>query len=64
MIMAMASNNVLLRTNVFVEDLISKPGQRVEISQFHRVVPDRVARWFVFKPKIPNLGQFWRALEW
>jgi hypothetical protein len=24
----------------------------------------RVARWFVFKPKIPNLGNFWRAFEW
>jgi hypothetical protein len=24
----------------------------------------RVARWFIFKPKNPNLGTFWRALEW
>jgi hypothetical protein len=24
----------------------------------------RVARWFVFKPKIPNFGKFWRAFEW
>jgi hypothetical protein len=24
----------------------------------------RVARWFVFKPKIPNLGTFWRAFQW
>jgi hypothetical protein len=24
----------------------------------------RVARWFVFKPKNPNLGKFWRALDW
>jgi hypothetical protein len=23
----------------------------------------RVARWFVFKPKNPNLGKFWRALD-
>jgi hypothetical protein len=23
----------------------------------------RVARWFVFKQKIPILGKFWRALE-
>jgi hypothetical protein len=23
----------------------------------------RVARWFVFKPKIPILGKFWRALD-
>jgi hypothetical protein len=23
----------------------------------------RVARWFVFEPKHPNLGKFWRALE-
>jgi hypothetical protein len=23
----------------------------------------RVARWFVFKPKNPNLGKFWRALQ-
>jgi hypothetical protein len=24
----------------------------------------RVARWFVFKPKIPILGKFWRVLLW
>jgi hypothetical protein len=24
----------------------------------------RVARWFIFKPKIPILGKFWRALDW
>jgi hypothetical protein len=24
----------------------------------------RVARWFIFKPKDPNLGKFLRALEW
>jgi hypothetical protein len=24
----------------------------------------RVARWFVFKPKIPNLGKFLMAFEW
>jgi hypothetical protein len=23
----------------------------------------RVARWFVFKQKIPNVGKFWRAFE-
>jgi hypothetical protein len=23
-----------------------------------------VARWFVFKPKIPILGKFWRVLQW
>jgi hypothetical protein len=23
----------------------------------------RVARWFVFKPKLPILGKFWRAFE-
>jgi hypothetical protein len=22
-----------------------------------------VARWFIFKPKHPNLGKFWRASE-
>jgi hypothetical protein len=21
-------------------------------------------RWYIFKPKNPNLGKFWRALEW
>jgi hypothetical protein len=21
----------------------------------------RVARWYIFKPKNPNLGKFWRA---
>jgi hypothetical protein len=31
---------------------------------FTRGIPARVARWFVFKPKIPNLGKFWRAFEW
>jgi hypothetical protein len=24
----------------------------------------RVARWFILRPKIPNLGIFWWALEW
>jgi hypothetical protein len=24
----------------------------------------RVARWHAFKPKIPNSGKFWRALQW
>jgi hypothetical protein len=24
----------------------------------------RVAGWFIFKPKHPNLGQFWRPLDW
>jgi hypothetical protein len=24
----------------------------------------RVARWFIFIPKNPDLGRFWRALEW
>jgi hypothetical protein len=24
----------------------------------------RVARWFIFKPKIPNLGKYWRAIGW
>jgi hypothetical protein len=23
----------------------------------------RVARWFIFKPKNPNLGKFWRAFD-
>jgi hypothetical protein len=27
-------------------------------------LPGRVARWFVFKPKIPNLGKFCGALDW
>jgi hypothetical protein len=27
-------------------------------------IHSEVARWFVFKPKIPNLGKFWRAFEW
>jgi hypothetical protein len=25
---------------------------------------DRVARWFILRPKNPNLGIFWRALVW
>jgi hypothetical protein len=24
---------------------------------------DRVARWYIFVPKNPNLGKFWRAKE-
>jgi hypothetical protein len=24
----------------------------------------RVARWHIFKPKIPILGKFWRVLQW
>jgi hypothetical protein len=28
------------------------------------VVYCKVARWFVFKPKIPILGKFWRVLQW
>jgi hypothetical protein len=24
----------------------------------------RVARWHIFKPKNPNLGKFWRVLQW
>jgi hypothetical protein len=24
----------------------------------------RFARWYIFKPKNPNLGKFWRALQW
>jgi hypothetical protein len=27
-------------------------------------VRSRVARWFLFKPKIPFLGKFWRVLYW
>jgi hypothetical protein len=27
-------------------------------------VAGRVARWHIFKPKNPNLGKFWRVLEW
>jgi hypothetical protein len=32
----------------------------------HKVsmVPHRVARWYIFKPKPPNLGKFWSALQW
>jgi hypothetical protein len=24
----------------------------------------RVARWFLFKPKIQNLGKFWKVFQW
>jgi hypothetical protein len=24
----------------------------------------RVARWYIFKPKNPHLGNFWRVLQW
>jgi hypothetical protein len=28
------------------------------------VVPARVARWFVFQTKNPNLGKFWKVSHW
>jgi glycosyltransferase involved in cell wall biosynthesis len=28
------------------------------------VVTARVARWYIFKPKKPNLGKFLRVLQW
>jgi hypothetical protein len=31
---------------------------------FIHEVPIRVDRWLLFRPKNPNLGMFWRALEW
>jgi hypothetical protein len=30
---------------------------------FFRTFRVRVARWYFFKPKNPNLGKFWTALE-
>jgi hypothetical protein len=35
---------------------------RIEISPKSLAV--RVARWYIFKPKNPSLGKFWRVLEW
>jgi hypothetical protein len=45
---------------------------RVNFIQFHRIlivnvlkeIFGRVVRWFVFKPKFPILGNFWRVLKW
>jgi hypothetical protein len=28
------------------------------------MVKTRVARWFVFQTKNPNLGRLWRVLQW
>jgi hypothetical protein len=28
------------------------------------MVPGRVARWYIFRPKNPNLGKFWRDVKW
>jgi hypothetical protein len=28
------------------------------------VVTCRVARWFILKPKNPNLGKNWRPFDW
>jgi hypothetical protein len=41
-------------------------GRRQQGDPIGRIFADsaRVARWFIFKPKNPNLGKFWRALEW
>jgi hypothetical protein len=39
-------------------------GQRCTRMRSKRLQSRRVARWYIFKPKIPNLGKFWRALEW
>jgi hypothetical protein len=25
---------------------------------------DSVASWYIFKPKNPNLGKFWKVLQW
>jgi hypothetical protein len=36
----------------------------VSNGETHAFLQSRDARWFVFKPKIPNLGKFWRAFEW
>jgi hypothetical protein len=36
----------------------------VFVSSTYMLRAARVARWFVFKPKISNLGKFWRALQW
>jgi hypothetical protein len=38
----------------------------VEMGQrwLQKMSSSRVARWFIFKPKIPNLDQFWRIWQW
>jgi hypothetical protein len=45
------------RKCTFQKDPVCKQSPRAPAQKF------RVARWFVFKPKIPNLGKFWRAFE-
>jgi hypothetical protein len=55
--------NANVFANCFGENLFkiitSVPGHSAFI-----VIETRVARWFVFKPKNPNLGKFGRAFEW
>jgi hypothetical protein len=36
---------------------------RIVFSSLANALGARVARWFVFKPKIPNLSKFWRPLN-
>jgi hypothetical protein len=43
--------------NVFIAKCTSIDNER-------RYLLVRVARWFVFNPKMTNLGKFWRAFEW
>jgi hypothetical protein len=43
-------------------------GRNLQLFNLMYVIRDkdlsRVARWFVFKPKIPILVIFWRVLQW
>jgi hypothetical protein len=37
-------------------------SKALNVGSFH--LETRNARWFILKPKIPNLGRFRRAFEW
>jgi hypothetical protein len=53
------------KTVVTAQDNEKEPIEsKFVLLDFHSfLLHSRVARWFVFKPKHPNLGKFWRALE-
>jgi hypothetical protein len=51
-----------VRSGRMMERPSSKVVEKFGLKMFS--VAFRVARWFVFEPKYPNLGKFWRVLQW
>jgi hypothetical protein len=54
----------LLVYSVSPERLESEPFPFEKVQNRHFGVSFGVARWFLFKPKNPNLGKFWRNTYW